>query len=135
MQDKGLRITKVRRALIQLFSEHSIPYTANQIEKKLFAIGILVNKTTIYRELQFLSQNGYITEVYLHSNEISYESAELKHHHHLVCESCGNVDDVINCLVSELNREIYQKKKFKIRTHTLEFYGTCAKCAHIKHIK
>lgn len=129
LQDKGHRITKVRREVVKIFSDNSVPLSANQIEEMLLKVGLDVNKATIYRELQFLSQNGYLIEVYLYPNEVSYESAELKHHHHLVCDNCGSVDNVTNCLAQELEEDIYKKKGFKIKRHTLEFYGLCAKCA------
>ena len=128
LQNKGHKITKVRREVIKIFSDLPIPLSANQIEQKLSKISVNVNKATIYRELQFLLKNGFLIEVYLHPNEVSYESSELKHHHHLVCDKCGSIDNVTNCLADGLEEEIYKKKGFKIKKHTLEFYGTCGKC-------
>ncbi len=128
LQDKGHRITTIRKGVIKIFSNTSIPLSANQIEQGLSKVDIHVNKATIYRELQFLLKNGFLTEVYLHSNEVAYESSELKHHHHLVCNKCGSIDNVTNCLAQKLEENIYKKKGFRIKKHMLEFYGTCAKC-------
>lgn len=129
LQDKGYRITRVRKEVVKIFSDSGVPLSANQIEEMLSQVGLSVNKATIYRELQFLLVNGYLVEVYLHPNEVSYESSELKHHHHLVCDACGSIDNVTNCLTRELEEEVYKKKGFKIERHTLEFYGICADCA------
>jgi Fe2+ or Zn2+ uptake regulation protein len=129
LQDKGHKITEVRREVVKIFSDVSIPLSANQIEEKLSKADINVNKATIYRELQFLLKNGYLIEVYLRPNEVSYESSELKHHHHLVCNKCGSIDNVTNCLANEFEEDIYKKKGFKILRHSLEFYGTCADCS------
>ena len=129
LQDKGHRITKVRKEVVKIFSQNSKPLSANEIEKMLSETGLSVNKATIYRELQFLFSNGYLLEVYLHPNKVSYESSELKHHHHLACDSCGSIDNVTNCLAKELEEDVYKKKGFRIERHTLEFYGTCANCA------
>ena len=127
-QDKGHRITKVRKEVVRIFSETDKPLSANQVEKRLIKSGLSVNKTTIYRELQFLLANHYLVEVHLYPKEVSYESSELKHHHHLVCNSCGSIENVTNCLAKELEKDIYKKKGFKTERHTLEFYGTCASC-------
>ena len=127
-QDKGHRITKVRKEVVRIFSQTSKPLSANEVEKKLLKSGLSVNKTTIYRELQFLLANGYLVEVHLRPKEASYESSELKHHHHLVCDDCGGVDNVTSCLAMNLEENVYKKKGFKIERHTLEFYGTCAAC-------
>jgi Fe2+ or Zn2+ uptake regulation protein len=129
LQDKGHRITKVRKEVVKIFSENTTPLSANQVEEKMLQVCLSVNKATIYRELQFLLANGYLVEVYLRPNEVSYESSELKHHHHLVCSTCGAIDNVTNCLASELEDDVFKKRGFRIKQHTLEFYGTCAECA------
>lgn len=128
LQDKGHRITKVRKGVVEIFSHTSKPLTAKKIEEMLLESGLSVNKTTIYRELQFLLANGYLAEVYLYPKQVSYESSELRHHHHLVCNDCGEIDNVTNCLAKDLEGEVYKKKGFKIDRHTLEFYGTCTAC-------
>ncbi len=128
LQDKGCRITNIRREIVKIFSDISVPLSANQVESLLSKIDVNVNKVTIYRELQFLLNKGYLIEVYLHPNEISYESSELKHHHHLICNSCGKIDNITNCLAKELEKDIYKKKGFKTEKHTLEFYGRCSGC-------
>ena len=129
LQDKGHKITKVRREVVKIFSDVSIPLSANQIERKLTEVGINVNKATIYRELQFLSEKGYLVKVYLHPEEVSYESSDLRHHHHLICEKCGSIDNVTDCLADALKEDIYKKKGFRINSHALEFYGICKRCA------
>jgi Fur family ferric uptake transcriptional regulator len=133
LQDKGYRLTKVRTEIIKIFSYSTEPLSANEIEKKLLMAKISANKATIYRELQFLLINNYIIEVYLHPSEVSYESSELKHHHHLVCDACGTIDSVTNCLASELEIDVYKKKGFKIKRHTLELYGMCSDCMRKNH--
>jgi len=128
LQDRGHRITKVRKEIVKIFSQTPKPLSANEVEKALLKSGLSVNKTTIYRELHFLLTNSYLTKVYLHPKEVSYESSELKHHHHLVCDDCGEVDSVTNCLARDLEGEIYKKKGFKILRHSIEFYGRCKRC-------
>lgn len=128
LQDKGYRITKVRKEVVRIFSQASEPLSANKVEEILIESGLPVNKTTIYRELQFLLTNGYLVEIYLNPKEVSYESSELKHHHHLVCDICGEIDNVTSCLAMNLEEDVYKKKGFKVERHTLEFYGTCAAC-------
>lgn len=128
LQEKGFRLTKVREKLVRIFSQNVKPLSANEIEKILLQTGSSVNKATIYRELQFLLTEGYLVEVYLRPNQISYESSELKHHHHLICYVCKKIENVTNCLVNELEENVYKTKGFKIERHSLEFYGKCRNC-------
>ena len=102
--------------------------SARELHKELEKLDISVNKTTVYREIVFLLKTGYLNEINLKSREISYEPKDLMHHHHLVCETCGKVDNITNCLVKELEGDVLKKKGFKIERHSLEFYGTCSKC-------
>lgn len=127
-QDKGYRITKVRREIVRLFSNYSTPLSTKQVAKKLSENSISVNHATVYREVQFLLKNSYLTKVYIHPKQISYEPSDLRHHHHLICEVCGNIDNVTNCLANELEEDILKKKGFKVERHILEFYGICKKC-------
>lgn len=128
LQDQGQRITKIRRAVLEVFSQMTQPIGAEEIENILKDRHVSVNRATIYRELQFLAENEYILSVNLYPNRLTYESTDLAHHHHLVCDSCGGIDNVTNCLIDNLEREIYKKKGFKISRHMLEFYGTCPAC-------
>jgi len=128
LQEKGHKITNVRKKVVRIFSQTSKPLSASDVEVMLIKSGLSVNKTTIYRELQFLLANGYLVKVYLYPKQVSYESSELRHHHHLICSGCGKIGNVTNCLAKNFEKEIYRKKGFKIDRHTLEFYGTCAAC-------
>lgn len=132
LKDKGFRITRTRKELIVIFSSATKPLSAKEILVLLKKRGLKVNRTTIYRELRFLLNNRQILEVYIHHGETSYESSQLPHHHHLVCEGCGKIINVTNCLVKNLESEIYKSKKFRVKTHILEFYGMCDNCDY-KH--
>lgn len=128
LRQSGYRMTKTRKQMLKIFSRSLFPLSANQVEEKLCKVGIYANKATIYRELRFLVGNGYLIEIFIRPNEIMYESSKTKHHHHLVCDNCGRIEDVTNCLVKEIESDIYEKTGFKIKRHVLEFYGICSRC-------
>lgn len=132
IQKHGFRLTKARRKIVKVFSDTTRPLSVNEIADILRQMKIKVDKTTIYREIEFLMRNKYVSEVGLRFNEVSYEPADLMHHHHLVCNGCGKVEVVTNCLVSELEDNILKTKGFNVRTHRLEFYGLCADCGDNK---
>jgi len=128
LRDKGFRITYIRKQIIVIFSRVKKPLSARDIYTNLISKKINVNRTTVYRELEFLVNQNYLNPVYIKPQEISYEAANLVHHHHLICEVCGKVDNITNCLADNFERDVFRKKRFKIKKHTLEFYGVCAKC-------
>jgi len=128
LRDEGHRITRVREEMVKFFVESSKPLSFGDVMRALEEAGLFVNKTTVYRELKFLLEYGYIAEVYLYPRKVYYELSDLRHHHHLVCEKCGKIDNITNCLVDRLERDVLKRKGFKIKRHTLEFYGLCSDC-------
>lgn len=126
---KPYRLTPARRALIEIFTDKPQPISVQKIGLTLHDKGVIVNKTTIYRELNFLLEKKLIQEVLINSKKSFYESAKLEHHHHFICNSCGEIDDVIlDKDLSQTEKTLERKKKIKIEKHSLEFFGLCAKC-------
>lgn len=128
LRAQGHRVTKTRQGVLKLLSENRKPVAASETPKLLEREGIIVNKTTVYRELDFLFREGCIDEVRLNDGRRYYEMVS-EHHHHAICIECKGVDDVV--LESELAKEekrIERELDFKILHHSLEFFGVCARC-------
>lgn len=130
LREHHLRLTKTRRALLELFLRTHTPLPAPKILRALAKVSVRVNKTTVYRELDRLVQVGLIHGIQLQDRVQYYELADRTHHHHLVCTLCHGITDVeINestllARAEQLSREI----GFRITTHAVEFYGQCAGC-------
>lgn len=108
--------------VIDILEKSSSPLDAATLVSRL-----RVNKTTVYRQIEKLLNSGEIVEVDLGEGKKRYESKNLKHHHHLVCKNCGNLEDVDldeSVLIDQLRR----KTSFNIQSHNLEFFGLCVKC-------
>ncbi len=78
---------------------------------------------TVYRTLDLLSEIGAVRRLELGDGP-RYELAE-DHHHHLVCESCGDVREFEECPL-ELGR--LGDVGFEVSSHSVEIYGRCAVC-------
>lgn len=90
---------------------------------------IAANKTSIYRELQFLVREHVLREVILRGRSMYYEAAHLPHHHHAVCTSCDRIEDIpVSGGMSNHEQKIPRPKKFKVFDHSLEVYGLCRHC-------
>lgn len=128
LKRKKTRVTVARNAIIDVVFADIKPVSAPKILDTLRENNILVNKTTVYRELMFLVNNKILKQVYITPNIIHYESAFLPHHHHLICNNCGGVQEV-DCVVD--TTKLLQKvndKGFDVNNHRFELYGTCANC-------
>lgn len=128
LKSQGYRITQARAALINLLEQTSHPVTAQAISRILKKIGMSVNITTVYREIEFLLSHGIIETVPLVPHELHYELAGRPHHHHILCVTCGTIQDVRMDTEQELIHVAQHTTSYKIRSHTLTFYGVCPTC-------
>ncbi len=129
LTDLGVRLSRTRREVLALLSEASAPLSVPMMLESLEEKGKRPNKTTVYRELEFLKRIGIVEELTLRNDIALYELAG-PHHHHLVCVDCGTVRDVSvpdESLVRE-ERRIERKEGFRIIDHSLEFLGLCGGC-------
>src|SRR5258706_15519243 len=106
-----------------VLSKKSGPVDVSELVKKL-----RVNKTTVYRQLKKLIQKGLIQEIDFGDGKKRYETLKERHHHHLVCNSCGKVSDVEEILPTNTEKKIYKEQGFKVTRHTVEFFGFCKGC-------
>src|SRR5438105_1213327 len=89
----GHRITPARSRIVDLFINSSEPISAIDLIEAFKKLNIKVNKTTIYRELDFLIEKALIKEIEFGEGRKRYE-LDTGHHHHLVCLNCKKVEDV-----------------------------------------
>lgn len=130
MKQQGLRLTKTRVALADIFSESKEPLSVPFLQSALERYGQVVNKTTVYREIERLEQFGIVRNVELGDRSRHYELAFAEHHHHLVCIECEGIEDVDldEKDLSKEEKKFFQERNFKVLRHSLEFFGLCQRC-------
>lgn len=134
LRKSGHKATQSRLAILEVFRKAKEPLSAQGI------IALLphdVDQATIYRTLKSLKEKGVIKQIDLRHNHAHYELADIIDHHHLICLSCGKIENVEHRNVEAMERTILQDAKHfaEIKQHTLEFYGICKNCAKKGEIK
>ena len=131
LKEEGFRITKIRRWLVRFFEFSDLPITIPDLLDRMSENKVYPDKTTVYRELEFLAHHGLIAEATLRGTELAYESA-LGHHHHLVCENCHKVLHVdvedLEVKLRDVQKWLKSQSGFTDISHYLEFSGICQKC-------
>ena len=125
----GLRATAGRRALLHVLAAHKEPLTVEQIQNKLKEP---LDTVTLYRALEALTEAHIISRSDFQHGHAHYELAVGRdHHHHVVCRSCGVVEDVEIPHATRPEKEAEKRvKKFSvIDAYALEFFGLCTSCA------
>jgi Fe2+ or Zn2+ uptake regulation protein len=136
LKGKGYRKSSFRENILTYLLKSSSPLSAKEILDSLEADNLFPNKTTVYREIEKLLKERLILEIDLLDGKKRYEIYRTNdHHHHAVCTSCGKVEciDMANDL-DAIENQITSKTKFRVESHVLEFFGTCAQCQTISRV-
>jgi Fur family transcriptional regulator, ferric uptake regulator len=129
LREKGFRLTKGRRAVVNLLLGDDSPLSVNEVLERLKKRGTNINRVTAYRELAFLEEMGLVESVQFEDGMRRYARAG-GHRHHLICTSCKTVEAVeLPHDLDVMEKRIRQQTDFTIDRHELEFYGRCRKCA------
>ena len=127
----GQRYTAGRRRLIDALARAGNPLPIGD----LIAASALP-QSSAYRNVAVLEHAGAVRRVVTDEDFARYELAEslTEHHHHLICSSCGRVEDVTipASLEADVDRtvsRVARRSGFATVAHRLDLIGTCADCA------
>jgi Fur family ferric uptake transcriptional regulator len=127
----GHRRGGARRALLELLDGERCALTAVEIEDALRARSRRVSRASVYRILEQLDSLGLVSRVETGQAMVRYERAGLhgEHHHHLVCDACGNVmpfsDEGLERAISSLCARV----PLTVSEHEIVLHGECRDCA------
>lgn len=126
-REKNLKLTPQRYAIYKyLLSTKSHP-SAEMIFEKIIVDYPTMSLATVYKTVKTLSEIGLVQELNVGEDNFRFD-ANVSKHPHIVCLSCGRVDDIENVDYSFLNKEAEKHTDYKIKDHQLYFYGFCSKC-------
>lgn len=129
MKKCGHRASVTRDVLIDILTEAKQPLSVPEIIANMKEKNTVVNKSTVYREIEKLLNHDIVKEIYLEADKTRYEIANKDHHHHIMCVSCKRVDDVpIEKDVEHHEKVIKNTLQYTVINHSLEFFGVCKSC-------
>lgn len=127
LRERRLKVTEARVMVLSALENIAKPADVTELIASLNKGGKKVDQATVYRTLDLLVKVKLVELIDFRDGKYRYE-LQKKHHHHLVCEECGSVDEVEGDLMKFDERKIESVKKFLIKSHSLEFFGLCRKC-------
>lgn len=122
------RNTRQRRAVAAILEDLDGFASAQEIHDLLRHRGESVGLSTVYRNLQALSDSAEIDALRNDDGETLYRQCSTGHHHHLVCRACGRTVEVAGPTVERWADAIAAEHGFVDVAHTLEIFGTCGDC-------
>lgn len=87
---------------------------------------------TVYRNLKILEMQGKLQVLHSGSGFDRFDG-DVHPHYHLICTTCGAVEDVDLPIQSELEQKAKALSGQRINGHRLDFFGLCTRCADQKN--
>ena len=129
LKKAGLKITAPRLKILQIL-ESAEPHhmSAEAVYKTLLESGDDVGLATVYRVLTQFETAGLVKRHNFEGGHSVFEIEQGEHHDHMVCVSCGLVEEFIDKLIEEQQKKVAEKSGFKMTDHSLTIYGICQRC-------
>src|SRR5262245_48579800 len=127
----GQRYTRGRQALIDVLARSGRPLAIPEV----LAADPSIPQSSVYRNMTVLEQAGVVRKIQGADEFSRFELAEdlTHHHHHLVCVSCGSVDDYdvpsrFERTMAKAIDAVAAETGFQAQWHRLDLVGVCARC-------
>lgn len=131
IREQGYRITSQREAVVEAMCSASKHYvTPEQVYRSVQQADTSIDRSTVYRTLDFLTQIGLVAQSDINGNSM-YELVMGRHpHHHLLCIDCGVEIEMDDELLNPIFVTLSDKYGFKFGEHNhLLIKGKCPACA------
>lgn len=136
LKSSGLKATLPRIKILEVFqqADENRHLTAEDVYKALLAEGSDIGLATVYRVLMQFEQAGLLTRSNFESGKAVFELNAGQHHDHLVCLSCGRVEEFFDAEIEKRQHAIAAERGFELQDHSLALYARCIKpgCPHHK---
>ena len=129
LKKAGLKITLPRMKILEFLEVSNTRHqSAEDIYRALRDDGEDIGLATVYRVLTQFESAGLVDRHHFESGQAVFELNEKGHHDHIVCVSCGKVEEFYDELIEHRQREVASDKGYEVTDHSLTLYGKCPNC-------
>ena len=125
LRDRGLRLTRPRRIILDVVRATDAHPTAAFVYRRVRRRLPRVSLATVYRNLRMLAAEGFLAE--------RADAAGMRFdgntgpHDHFTCLACGRISDV-PARAGRAGRRLPARTGFEVLDHRTEYYGRCGAC-------
>lgn len=133
LKSTGLKATLPRLKILEIFQSSAVRHlSAEDVYKLLLQENSEIGLATVYRVLTQFEQAEILLRSNFEGGKAVYELNEGEHHDHLVCLTCGHVEEFHDPEIEKRQEAIAKAHNFEIVDHALSIYARCTK-AHCEH--
>jgi Fur family zinc uptake transcriptional regulator len=128
--ERGLRLTKLRRRVLELIWASHAPVKAYDLLDRLKSEHAGAAPPTVYRALDFLADEGFIHRIESLNAYVGCGVPSRTHQgQFLICDSCGDAAELNDPDIAAVLRQKAGLLGFRLDVCTVELKGRCARCA------
>ena len=140
----NLRPTVPRLAILEVFHQEQdqraaqaeasgerlevVHFSADEMFKRLIERKIDVGLATVYRVMQQFEEAGVLCSSRFDSGRVTYELNDGRPHDHIVCMTCGRVDEFHDRAMVARQKAVAHDLGYLLHNHQLSLYGICSAC-------
>ncbi len=132
LKKAGLKITLPRVKILQILENaQSHHLSAEDVYRVLLESDEDIGLATVYRVLTQFQEAGLVIRHNFEGGHSVFELDYGTHHDHLVCVKCGKVEEFIDQVIEDRQKEIAENAGYRITDHSLNMYGICPDCQNL----
>jgi Fur family ferric uptake transcriptional regulator len=122
----GLKVTLPRVKILELLENSAQRHvSAEDVYKMLLENDEEIGLATVYRVLTQFEAAGLVTRHNFEGGHAVFELNRGEHHDHIVCVTCGKVEEFMDATIEKRQQEIAEEHGFEMADHSLIIYGRC----------
>jgi len=126
LRDEGHRITPQRIAIMDYLLHTKDHPSADQVHSVVRKRYPMTSLSTVYKTLDLLREKKLVNEIEV-GGEARFD-AQVDEHINLVCLNCGNIEDIDEKTLKNIQAKIVKKSDYLIIKGSFEMHGYCSKC-------
>ena len=129
IKSTGLKATGPRLKILEIFQTTEQRHmSAEDVFRQLMLEGSDIGLATVYRVLTQFEQAGILNRNHFEAGKAIYELRDEQHHDHLVCTSCGKVEEFLDAEIERRQHNVASGLGWSLQDHAMSLYGICPDC-------
>ena len=129
LRKAGLKVTLPRVKILGILEGGGARHqSAEDVYKVLLESGEDIGLATVYRVLTQFEAAGLVKRHHFEGGHSVFEMDQGEHHDHILCVKCGRVDEFVDEIIEQHQRDIAVRLGYELTDHSLYMYGICPNC-------
>ena len=129
LRKAGLKVTLPRMKILNILEDSNARHqSAEDVYKILLETGEDIGLATVYRVLTQFESAGLVKRHHFEGGHSVFELNQGDHHDHILCVKCGRVDEFVDEIIEQHQKDIATRLGYELTDHCLYMYGVCSQC-------